>query len=1161
MKYLIIGLLCVIVTHCFAQDSANMVRKGDSLLLVYGDTVIFAGRVQTSGTPYVLRQQTQKVKGCTWQIITIRTDNGKTFRLDGRVRGSDESIACESDPADARTSLVRQVVGRSHSLLNNAVYERSKDWLFSVDNYASTVKIVPVNRSDYDIAVSGWEIVIRFRPRYFREHRGLSYFEPSAYTVWKKPVVGWCSWFAYFDGVNEKEIKETADVIGAKLKPYGLQYLQIDDGYTQHPIGLPDTWLHPNAKFPSGLKELASYISGKGLTPGIWTNVSFGDSAAAYGNRGLFVRDGDGRPASGNWIGYVMDGSHAETLQKLVSPVYKGLYDDGFRYFKLDALRHLKYEGYNSFSEFFTQRRTDRNDAFRSLVKEVRRQVGREQFLLACWGIRPELVGIADGCRIGTDGFSFAGLAQFNSYNNIIWRNDPDHIVLSAKEAYRSCSATSLTGSLFMLTDKAEFYRNSPLIEAARRTIPVLYTQPGQVYDVDPSRSSRIAGADVEMSGSGPRPFDAGSQTSTGLFQLEINRPFGNWVVLGRLDERDRDLPFRDLGLDDTREYLVFEFWSKQFRGVFRSHFVPGPIDTAFNCQAFCIREKLDHPQLLATYRHISCGGLEIGSMSWTDNTLQGTSELVAGDNYVLYLWEDGGYAFDKLEVKGARVLANEKTGTVRKITLLSAGGGVAEWDLHYSPVRVSLITALKQFSISSLPEYRVGTVVRQESTYDRTGGNDDGFNGTWSFVRRNPDSTLVLLDVDGPGEIDRFATPTPTKDTLDFYIDDRDKPALTLAYTDLFSGKVYPFISPLSGSGAGGYYSYFPILFQRHCRIVSRGKKEQFHQIQYRLFPAGTQVESFSDSLSANENAALAKMQREWSLSPQRRLQDLRGRPVVYRGTIRPQQETVCFDTHRGGRLVGLELRTDRDLTEDCKYLKLRVTWDGDELPAIDCPVAAFFGFGFGRPSMRGLLIGSDGVRTYSFLPMPFDHRATIELINDAPGNSTSRPISFTLTTWVDSARLHPATEGRFYSQYRQDSTIDGQPWPIARISGRGHYIGTVLSGQGTKAGVPLFWEGDDSTVVDGQSTIHGTGTEDYFNGGWYALKGRWDSARSFPLSGCLDYSTPLGRTGGYRFYLNDKLPFDRQLLQTIEHGPQGNHIPAVYTSVAYYYADRPGR
>ncbi len=684
MKHLYISLLFFLSLPCLAQDTATVERAGNSLHILYGGAAIFSGKIGAGGAAYDVRQQTQRAKGCTWQMIAIRAADLKPFKVDGRIAGSEEAIACESDPAESGIKVVRQVVGRSHSLLNNAVYDRSKDWLLSVDNYNSRVTVMPAGDTGYSLKVTGWEIVIRFRPRYYREHRGLGYFEPSAYKVWKEPVVGWCSWFAYLDQVNESEIKETADVISEKLKPFGLQYLQIDDGYEQLPIGLPKTPLQANNKFPSGLKSLAAYISGKGLTPGIWTNVAFADSSAAYANKGLFVEDERGQPAHGNWIGYVMDGSNPQTIQQLITPVYAGLNADGYGYFKLDALRHLKYEGYNSYKGFFGQKNADRNEAYRSVAKEVRDQAGRGKFLLACWGIRPELVGIADGCRIGNDGYSYAGLAQFNSYNNIIWRNDPDHIVLSPTEAYRSCLATSLTGSLFMLTDRAEKYRSSPLIEAARRTIPVLLTKPGQMYDVDPSRSSLIAGADVEMSGSGPRPFDASSHTTTGLFELEINKPFENWIVVGRLDDRDKALPFRDLGLDDKKEYLVFEFWSKKFSGVFKSKLVPGNIDTTYNCQAFCLREKLSHPQLLATNRHISCGGLEIKNLEWKDHTLRGSSDLVANDKYIIYVYEYAKYSFQKITIEGAKLVDVKKNGPVREITLVSPLGGVVEWAIHY---------------------------------------------------------------------------------------------------------------------------------------------------------------------------------------------------------------------------------------------------------------------------------------------------------------------------------------------------------------------------------------------------------------------------------------------------------------------------------------------
>jgi hypothetical protein len=127
-----------------------------------------------------------------------------------------------------------------------------------------------------------------------------------------------------------------------------------------------------------------------------------------------------------------------------------------------------------------------------------------------------------------------------------------------------------------------------------------------------------------------------------------------------------------------------------------------------------------------------------------------------------------------------------------------------------------------------------------------------------------------------------------------------------------------------------------------------------------------------------------------------------------------------------------------------------------------------------------------------------------------------------------------------------------------LLNLSGKGHYVGTVLQARGLAAGMTTFFEGDDSTVVDGQLTMHGTGSEDYFNGGWYAMMDRWDGPFSLPLSGSLDYSLPLSRTGGYRLFLTDKIPFAKGIYHSIEHGPEHNQAPATYTSVAFYYGGK---
>src|SRR5579871_6323405 len=146
----------------------------------------------------------------------------------------------------------------------------------------------------------------------------------------------------------------------------------------------------------------------------------------------------------------------------------------------------------------------------------------------------------------------------------------------------------------------------------------------------------------------------------------------------------------------------------------------------------------------------------------------------------------------------------------------------IAEAQKINQPVNLSLKDFLKDlYDISSLPSYASQTYSAEVSTYDRTGLNNDGFEGTYSFVRRNADSSLVIFDTVGAGVINRFWTPTPSDDSLDFYIDDSSKISFTICYHDLFSGKIYPFVAPLCSNQLGGYYCYLPIPFSKSCKII----------------------------------------------------------------------------------------------------------------------------------------------------------------------------------------------------------------------------------------------------------------------------------------------------------------------------------------------------
>ena len=227
----------------------------------------------------------------------------------------------------------------------------------------------------------------------------------------------------------------------------------------------------------------------------------------------------------------------------------------------------------------------------------------------------------------------------------------------------------------------------------------------------------------------------------------------------------------------------------------------------------------------------------------------------------------------------------------------------------------VSVTDELRSFyDVSLLPSYLPQTICGQVSTYDTTGGNNDGFGGNYSFIRRNKDSSLVIFDAKGPGVVNRIWTPTPTADTLDFYIDNLAKPVLSICYTDLFSGKIFPFIQPLCGNQLGGYYCYYPILFQKSCRIVCRGKKLQFHQIGYRLFTSGTKVIPFEKQPDAEALEALQKIKSLWNKKNQSAADFEEGSSAKAHLidtliSLQPGTIATIANINTGGRLVGIEL------------------------------------------------------------------------------------------------------------------------------------------------------------------------------------------------------------------------------------------------------------
>lgn len=439
-------------------------------------------------------------------------------------------------------------------------------------------------------------------------------------------------------------------------------------------------------------------------------------------------------------------------------------------------------------------------------------------------------------------------------------------------------------------------------------------------------------------------------------------------------------------------------------------------------------------------------------------------------------------------------------------------------------------------FDVAQLARFRP-VEIGMFSSYDRTGLNDDGFSGAHSFLRKEGGG-LVIAELKGPGALTRIWTPTPIDEPIEFYIDGETRPRISLPFSALFSGTHAPFTGELVGQGLGGYYSYVPVQFARSIKVVVRAPKLQFYQINYALYPPGTRVESGAVSPPPSLRAPAL------------------GAAVAADVELAPGATATLFESRRPGRITSLKLGPTSAFAGDARDIDIRMTWDGAAAPAVEIPLTELFGFSFGQPSARSTLLGTANDTGYFTMPMPFASAARIELVSRRAGGPPLRLRSEITAT----PRGKAADEGWFHARWnREPAVVKGKPFQMLDVRGRGHVAGFALQVQGAKPGDTGFFEGDDVVTIDGKLAIHGTGTEDIFNGGWYGLPGRWNDRGSLPLSGALDYSRQLARTGGYRLLPSDSYPFRRSLNFTIEHGPERNEAEGDYAGTVFYYLDRP--
>ncbi len=618
----------------------------------------------------------------------------KPMRVKVRFCLSDETICMRAHRAGSEQAIAAQ---NGNLLIYgiNGLYDAKQDLLIEVNgsewNWASgQFEEENGQRIAYmNLLLCEKPVFINLKMHYYKNHLGYKYYEPWKNRINKKAVAGWCSWEAFRRDINEEKINGIAKFMAEHLRDYGMEYIQVDDGYQKMPLPyraegtMKEGWMTcEEEKFPKGHVGIVADIKKHGFTPAIWTNANITnpDFPEKHPEDILFF---DGKAMKGEWIDYLYTCT-PENLQKQVTPVFEGFRDAGYKYVKIDAIRHLLFDGLHEAVRLGMMSNEEAEQKFRAYMEATKAGMSEDMYYLASWGEMHEVVGIADACRISMDANpTWAGIrmqlfemARWFHTQRILFLNDPDHVCVRTKPEWAKSvlSLISLAGGLCMLSDTEDAYTEEKL-EIIKKTLPPLTTCTAETGPLNmdfpaytwtklhgfavQSHETPVEMEDVnlkdayDMAGIYPTMEDAHPFSS--LWSFHLNHADETWCVVGRFATvplKESKIRLEQIQLDSEDSYHVFDFWKEEYLGIVTGELKVRELGLG-ECQILGLRKVKEIPQFIASTRHVSMDTVSVQEITWNENKLCVNLSGVPKSKERYYFAVPEGFDLKNVEVQG----------------------------------------------------------------------------------------------------------------------------------------------------------------------------------------------------------------------------------------------------------------------------------------------------------------------------------------------------------------------------------------------------------------------------------------------------------------------------------------------------------------------------
>ncbi|MGH3559013.1 MAG: glycoside hydrolase family 172 protein [Mycobacterium sp.] len=474
---------------------------------------------------------------------------------------------------------------------------------------------------------------------------------------------------------------------------------------------------------------------------------------------------------------------------------------------------------------------------------------------------------------------------------------------------------------------------------------------------------------------------------------------------------------------------------------------------------------------------------------------------------------------------------------------------------------------------LDRLPYLSTDTQSLQVSSFERSGGDFDistgNKNGTGGCLASGGAGCVIAEDR-GAGEVDSIWF---TRDGGNvtrigkIRVDLDGQTVIDAPLQSLVDGGLGgPFVWPLVANAAqspGGVYVKVPMPYRRSMRISVASNLEYYH-VDYRQFSTADGVATFSPSDPALD--VLATLRAAGTIDPKPAAPTA---AHTSRVVELPAGTGLAIAESTGpGSISALHVSLPKPTDELLTGLRLAIEFD--DRTTVDSPLGEFFGAGLGINDVRSLMFATipqpgGSLALSEWWPMPFARTARITLINTT-GNPVPGIDTDVVTTpdpqWAPA--LASGRAGYFTARSHAGPTMLGQDWLFADEQGHGKFVGVSHTIRGSRIktsfsdDAPYFLEGAERVYTDGSASPqwYGTGTEDFYEGGWYFKNG---THFSDPLTGQPDQRTAAGGcadycVAAYRLMLADAIGYHSAIRFGIEHGKR-NMVQPDYSSTAFLY------